>query len=72
MKKKKDPPALSKVRFKEFAEGPAAQIMHFGPYSEEGPTVATLHAFVKDSGHRLRGKRHEISLSDPAAPIRRR
>lgn len=65
LKKKKDPPALSKVRFKEFAEGPSAQIMHIGPYSEEGPTVSTLHGFVKESGHRLRGKHHEIYLSDP-------
>jgi hypothetical protein len=67
---KKDPAALSKVRFKEFCEGPGAQILHVGPYSEEGPTIEKLHAFIQDSGHELTGKHHEIYLGDPrrAAP----
>ena len=38
--KKKNPPALGKVRFEAFAEGPAAQILHIGPYAAEGPTVS--------------------------------
>jgi hypothetical protein len=67
---KKDPAALSKVRFKTFAEGLGAQILHVGPYSEEGPTIEKLHAFIQDSGHELTGKHHEIYLGDPrrAAP----
>ena len=63
---KKNPPALSKVRFEPFAEGPAAQILHVGPYSEEGPTIEKLHAFIRDSGHEPAGKHHEIYLSDPS------
>ena len=67
---KKDPVALSKVRFESFCEGPAAQIMHVGPYSEEGPTIEKLHEFICDSGYTLAGKHHEIYLGDPrrAAP----
>jgi hypothetical protein len=71
-KKKKDLPALSKIRFETFFEGKAAQIMHIGPFSEEGPTVEKLHAFIKDNGYALHGKHHEIYLSDirRAAPER--
>ena len=61
---KKDLPALSKVRFEEFREGPCGQIMHIGPFSEEGPTIAMLHKYIEQQGHQLSGKHHEIYLSD--------
>ena len=48
-----------------FHEGRVAQIMHHGPYSEEGPTIARLHEFIEERGHELRGKHHEIYLGDP-------
>jgi hypothetical protein len=64
LKKKKSLPALSKVYFKEFLEGKVAQIMHIGPFSEEGPTIEKLHNFIKDNGYELHGKHHEIYLSD--------
>jgi hypothetical protein len=69
---RKDTPALSKVRFATFHEGLAAQILHLGPYSAEGPTIERLHRFIAESGHALAGKHHEIYLSDPrrAAPER--
>jgi hypothetical protein len=62
---KKPNPALNRVRFEAFAEGNAAQILHIGPYANEGPTVARLHAFIDENGHKLSGKHHEIYLSDP-------
>lgn len=62
--KKKNPPALPKLRFEAFQEGLVAQIMHIGPYAEEAPTIAKLHAFIAEQGHELRGKHHEIYLSD--------
>ncbi len=65
VKKKKDLPALPKLRFESFEEGKAAQIMHLGPYSEEGPTIQKLHDFVKEQGLQLHDKHHEIYLSDP-------
>jgi hypothetical protein len=69
---RKKPAALSKVRFEAFKEGKAAQILHIGPFSDEGPTIAKLHAFIAASGYRLSGKHHEIYLSDirKAAPER--
>lgn len=70
VRSKKNPAALSKVRFESFSEGAAAQILHVGLYSEEGPTIEKLHAFIRDSGYEPAGKHHEIYLSDPrrAAP----
>jgi len=62
---KKELPALSKLRLERFHEGRAAQIMYFGPYSEEGPTIAAIHEFIEAGGHRLSGRHHEIYLSDP-------
>ena len=64
VRKKKNPVALPLVRFESFAEGKAAQIMHIGPFSEEGPTVEKVHAFIGDSGSHRIGKHHEIYLSD--------
>lgn len=58
-------PAVDAVVLETFHEGLSAQIMHIGPYSEEGPTGRTLHAFIEDSGYRMRGRHHEIYLSDP-------
>lgn len=65
VKKKKTLPAFSKIRFESYHEGQAAQIMHIGLYSEEGPTVAKLHNYIKENGYVLAGKHHEIYLSDP-------
>jgi hypothetical protein len=62
--KKKDLPMLTKMRFEKLAEGKAAQILHIGPFSTEGPTIEKIHAFIAKSGHKIRGKHHEIYLSD--------
>lgn len=66
---KKNPEALSKMRFESLEEGLSAQIMHIGPYSEEGPTVEKLHNFIHENGYEFDGsklgeKHHEIYLSD--------
>jgi hypothetical protein len=67
---KKNPVALGKVRFQSFAEGRAAQTMHVGPFSEEGPTIQRLHEYIDANGFSRAGKHHEIYLSDirKAAP----
>jgi hypothetical protein len=67
---KKDPVALPLVRFEALTEGRAAQIMHVGPFSEEGPTIERVHEFIDESGCDRSGKHHEIYLTDirKAAP----
>jgi hypothetical protein len=64
VEKKKNPAALSKLRFESYHEGEAAQILHIGPFAEEGPTIAKIHQFIEDNGYALSGKHHEIYLSD--------
>jgi len=59
---------LPKLRLEKYKEGKIAQIMHIGPYSEEGPTVQKVHEFIKKEGGKFDGhdnKHHEIYLSDP-------
>lgn len=63
VKTKKNPTALSKLRYEAFKEGKCAQILHIGPFSEEGPTIEKLHQFI-DARSKRRGKHHEIYLSD--------
>jgi len=65
LREKKDQPALTKVKFKSFAEGKAVQIMYIGPYSDEGPTIKLLHQYATDHGFKLTGRHHEIYMGDP-------
>lgn len=64
-KKKPVPTRLNDVRFETLNEGEAVQIMHIGPYVDEGPTVEQLHQYIEDNGWVLSKKHHEIYLSDP-------
>jgi len=69
VKEKKNPAAISKLRFEPFTEGRCAQVLHLGPFSDEGPAIARVHDFIGARG-RMTGKHHEIYLSDirKAAP----
>jgi len=62
---KKELSAISKVIYKEYEEGLAAQMMHIGPYGQEGQSIERLHSFIKEAGYQLSGFHHEIYLSDP-------
>jgi hypothetical protein len=65
VRKKKNPAALGKVRFETLTEGPSAQVLYVGPFADEGPTIQRMHDFIHAAGKELRGKHHEIYLSDP-------
>lgn len=65
VRRKKDLPKLSKIRFEPYNEGLSVQILYIGPYHEEGSTISMLHKFAHDQGYELRGKHHEIYLGDP-------
>jgi hypothetical protein len=62
---KKDVAALPLLRLEPYHEGLSVQILHIGPYADEGPTIEKLHAFAREKGYRLRGKHHEVYLGDP-------
>jgi len=61
--RKKGLPGVSRLRLERFTEGLCAQVLHIGPFSEEGPTIARVHAFI-EARSGLAGKHHEIYLSD--------
>jgi len=66
--RKRELPALRRIRLDRFEEGFAAQIMHIGPYAAEAPTIAKLHAFIGEHGYTFDGrqqKHHEIYVGDP-------
>ncbi len=67
--KKKPELDTSKVELIDFEEGLCAQVMHFGSYDDEPPTIAALEDFVQENGYKTApaGMRqhHEIYLGDP-------
>jgi hypothetical protein len=63
--RKKGEPLISQVRIETYDEGYSAQVMHFGSYLAEGPTIAALHEFIHNQGFALRSKHHEIYMGDP-------
>jgi len=63
--RKKDLPGLSSLRFAPYHEGLSVQILYIGPWADEGPTIARMHAYAEAQGYALRGQHHEIYLSDP-------
>lgn len=69
VKHKKKLPGVDRLRLEDFTEGRSAQVLHIGPFSQEGPTVERVHAFIDAQTGRA-GKHHEIYLSDvrKAAP----
>jgi hypothetical protein len=66
VKVKKQPPALSKVRFDHYNEGAAVQLLHVGSYDEEAPKLKRLHEeYMPEHDLTFNGRHHEIYLSDP-------
>lgn len=63
VRRKKGLQAIDELRFETFAEGNCAQVLHVGPFTEEGPTIERLHAFIASRAG-LAGKHHEIYLTD--------
>ena len=56
--------AAAAVRFEKLCEGRCAQILHLGPFADEAPAIARLHAAIAEQGGALSGHHHEIYLSD--------
>lgn len=58
-------PAADRLELRTIDEGDAVQVLHVGPYREEGPTIARLHEWAAGQGLALRGHHHEVYLGDP-------
>jgi hypothetical protein len=55
---------LQRLNFREHAENACAQTLHVGPYTEEAPVIAAIHAWIRAGNHQLDGMHHEIYLTD--------
>jgi hypothetical protein len=64
-KKKKKLTTVQEIRFDLHEEGLSAQILHAGPYDQEGPTLSALHRYIALNGYHPDGKHHEVYLNDP-------
>ena len=65
VQKAKNLPALPKLRLEAYQEGLSVQILHIGSYDDEEPTLNQMHEiFIPERGLQMRGKHHEIYLSD--------
>ena len=59
----------TEVRLETWDYGTVAQVLHIGPYSEEGPTIEILHKFIADSGHEIAGDHEEEYLTRPDSKV---
>ncbi len=59
------------VRVERWEYGTVAQVLHLGPYSEEGPTIERLRRFIEDSGYEIAGPHEEEYLTSPRAKVQK-
>jgi len=57
------------VKIETWEYGTVAQILHLGPYDQEGPTVERLQKFIEDSGYEIAGMHEEEYLTSPDAKV---
>jgi hypothetical protein len=55
------------VRVEKWEYGTVAEIVHKGPFSEEGPTIKSLHEFIEQQGYEIAGAHEEEYLTSPDA-----
>ena len=53
------------VSLESLTEGRCVQMLDVGPYERESESIAAMAACAEREGYRLRGRHHEICLSDP-------
>ncbi len=57
------------VKTENWGYGTVAQILHLGPYDQEGPTVERLHKFIEENGYEIAGVHEEEYLTSPDAKV---
>lgn len=56
---------VDQVTLETVKEGKCVQMLHVGPYGNEGATISRMVEFAQQNGLTGRGRHHEIYLSDP-------
>lgn len=59
------------VRLETWSYGTVAQVVHIGPYAEEGPTIRMLHEFIDRQGYEIAGEHEEEYLTRPDAKVQK-
>ncbi len=57
------------VRLENWEYGTVAEVLHIGPYTEEGPTVEILHNFIEENGYEIAGIHEEEYLTKPDSKV---
>jgi hypothetical protein len=57
------------VKIETWNYGTVAEILHKGPYSEEGPTLEKLHKFIEEEGYEVAGTHEEEYLTSPDVKV---
>lgn len=60
-----DHPAGLSVALEQWSYGEVAEILHFGPYDQEQPTIERLKGFVRSQGYEITGEHEEEYLKGP-------
>jgi hypothetical protein len=63
--KREKPAEVAEVKLETFTEGRCVQMLHVGPYEQEGDTASIMLSFAKAEGFASRGRHHDIYISDP-------
>ncbi|UCB53635.1 MAG: hypothetical protein JSV10_05120 [Candidatus Zixiibacteriota bacterium] len=58
----------TEVKIEVWEYGKIAQILHLGPYANEGPSIERLKDFIERSGYEIIGTHEEEYLTLPGAP----
>jgi len=56
---------VSNVKLETIKEGKSVQMLHVGPYGDEGKTISRMMEHARGQGMFFSGLHHEIYLSDP-------
>jgi hypothetical protein len=59
------PAEVAEVKRETLTEGRCVQMLHVGPYSKEGESIARMREFAQEHGLRFHDLHHEVYLSDP-------
>jgi hypothetical protein len=59
------PAEIKNVTLRNLREGHCVQMLHVGPYTDEGRTWEAMQGFAQSKGFAFAGPHHEIYLSDP-------
>ncbi len=65
LKKKGKGDEISNVKLETIKEGKCVQMLHVGPYGDEGRTISRMMEHARAQGRFFSGLHHEIYLSDP-------